>query len=100
MPPPYSEEVGSAAAWAALAGDERRKTVDGFCQASVKVLRLRFIGGDWLGLRPVIVDGVRWDGTNVFNEHHDNILYMVPTGGRIALKRSLVAMVEPTAFEI
>lgn len=37
------------------------------------MLQLRLVEGDWLGVRPVIVDGVRWDGTNVFNGHHDII---------------------------
>lgn len=42
----------------------------------------------------VFVEMVRTSSTNITTS------YMVPTGGRIALKRSMVAMVEPTAFEI
>jgi hypothetical protein len=54
---------------------EKKKTVDAGCwpdEGSATVVVDRKIAVHWLGLRSVgSLMVVCWDGTNVFNEHHD-----------------------------
>jgi hypothetical protein len=90
--------VGSAAAWTALAGIETKQNGADFYQ--VRELPMgRLVAQRWLA-RSLLLRVCCWDGTNLFNKHHDIMHARSHSRKDCSEEEPGGLLVEPAAYEI